>query len=167
MRTKRTMSGSNRIAVARAPRASPPRSGNRSSPATGAASRYFMDRRSLNREGWHHQQDREDRERREIESAKEPEGGAEREAEEDLRRGARPAGEVRLDREENPDHREGECRARPNRQRREDEGHERGRRRGPPRIGSVQPSLQGAMDSGRDDPDEDRRIRPEVLVEGL
>src|SRR5207245_7168972 len=66
---------------------------------TGAASRRFMHRRSLDREGGHHQQDREDRERREIESAKEPEGGAEREAEEDLRRGARPAGEVRLDRE--------------------------------------------------------------------
>src|SRR5438552_3227593 len=134
---------------------------------TGVAPRHFVDRRSLDREGWHHQQDREDRERREIESAKEPEGGAEHEAEEDLRRGARPTGEVRLDREENPDHREGECRARPNRQRSEDEGHERGRRRGPPRIGSVQPSLQGAMDSGRDDPDEDRRIRPDVLVEGL
>src|SRR5437867_9026072 len=110
---------------------------------TGAAPRHFVDRRSLDREGWHHQQDREDRERREIESAKEPDGGAEREAEEDLRRGARPAGEVRRDREENPDHREGECRARPNRQRREDEGHERGRRRGPPRISSVQPSLKG------------------------
>src|SRR5438552_920941 len=118
-------------------------------------------------EGWHHRQDREDRERREIESAKEPEGGAEREAEEDLRRGARPAGEVRLDREENPDHREGECRARPNRQRREDEGHERGRRRGPPRLSSVQPSLQWTVDSGGGDAEEDGWIRPEVLGEGL
>src|SRR5436309_12284458 len=74
---------------------------------TGAAPRHFVDRRSLNREGWHHQQDREDRERREIESAKEPEGGAEREAEEDLRRGARPTGGGRRGPGENPGHRRG------------------------------------------------------------
>src|SRR5947199_7962390 len=67
---------------------------------TGAAPRHFVDRRSLDREGWHHQQDREDRERREIESAKEPEGGAERQAEQDRRRRGRPRGEGRLEPEE-------------------------------------------------------------------
>src|SRR2546426_38625 len=102
MRKKRTISGRNRIAIVRARRPLPPRSENRSSseraaydseakspssPRTvGMAPRdKCEDRRSMYAKRGYDQENREGRERREIESTQESNGGAECETEEDLR----------------------------------------------------------------------------------
>src|SRR5712692_9364662 len=98
--------------------------------------------RALDAERRYDQENRKDRERREIESTEESDRGAEHETQGDLRSSARSAGVVRIDREEGSDDREGKRDARPNRKRREDEGHEGGRRGRAPGIRSVQPAPQ-------------------------
>src|SRR5207245_6621415 len=127
------------------------------------ASRQLDDGRSADPERGYDQEDRKDRERREIESTREPDRGAERETEEDLRGAPWPAGEVRIDRKEDSDDRDRKRGARPNRERREDEGHEGCRRRGAPGIGSVHPAPQGRMDSVGDAAQQDRWIFAGVL----
>src|SRR3989442_14722082 len=111
------------------------------------ASRQLDDGRSSDPERGYDQEDRKDRERREIESTREPDRGTERETEEHLGGAPRPAGEVRIDRKEDSDDRERKRGARPNREGRKDEGHEGCRRGGFPVIGPPPPAPHWPMDS--------------------
>src|SRR5205807_6149048 len=109
--------------------------------------------------------DRKDSEGRKVETSEESDGGTHSDAGHHIRGTRRATRKERVDGEEGPDHRERKRSGRSNREGRQDQEEEGRGDRSPVRIGRVDQVTEGTIGPGNQNPQENRRVGPEVLTE--